>query len=186
LIPFINLAMNRTLSHDGESASSRIHHAQIAGEMIGDSPLVDAGAGNCHLAMRQYADQSQFRSKWFYSIHNKFLLLWVETGAVGLAAFLLFLTAILSAAWTNWRTADSMIAILSLAIFAGIVGHMVHMSVDVFNSRPQVQILWCCAGLVLGLRQMRLESQNSSPSMDRRSMSLPYGPNRMGGLHATS
>jgi hypothetical protein len=53
--------------------------------------------------------------------------------------------------WRIWRGGDRLLATVALALAAGIAGHMIHMAVDIFNSRQQVQILWCCAGIVAAL-----------------------------------
>jgi hypothetical protein len=35
---------------------------------------------------------------------------------------------------------------------AGLIGHMFHLSVDIFRHRPQVQLLWLIAGLIAAIR----------------------------------
>jgi putative inorganic carbon (HCO3(-)) transporter len=100
----------------------------------------------------------EIRSEWFYTIHNKYLLEWVELGVLGLAAFLWFLLSTIRRGWSTWQRQDRLLAPLSLGLILAIVGQMVHMSVDVFNSRPQVQSLWLCAGLVIALS--RIESSD--------------------------
>jgi O-antigen ligase len=109
------------------------------------------GAGNCHLAARRIADNSPYRSEWYYTVHCKYLLVWVETGILGLAAFLAFLLGTIRQGWRIWRAGDPLLSTVALALIAGVAGHMIHMAVDVFNSRQQVQILWCCAGIVAAL-----------------------------------
>jgi O-antigen ligase len=141
---------NRIFEDEG-SAHSRIPLIQMAWSMIGDNPVLGVGVNNCAFVASKYALSSDLRQEWFYTIHNKYLLEWVETGIFGLAAFLLFLLSTLRTGWHVWLRNDSLLSPIALGLSVAITGQMVHMLVDVFNSRPQVQMLWFCAGLIAAL-----------------------------------
>lgn len=159
--PLVSVVRERVLGDDNGSAESRKHLSLIALEMIQDRPLFGFGAGNCHLAALPYADQSIYRAEWYYTIHCKYLLTWVETGIGGLIAFLLVLATALMYALKTWRSEDRFLASLGLAIVAGLLGSMLHMVVDLFNSRAQVQLLWVYIGLAAALYRMTTDSDGS-------------------------
>ena len=115
------------------------------------------GINNCAASAEKYATQAEFRGEWFWTIHNKYLLEWVETGIFGLAAFLLFLLTTIRQGWNVWRQRDRLLSPIALALVLAICGQMVHMLVDVFNSRPQVQSLWLCAALVAAIGRIKEE-----------------------------
>jgi putative inorganic carbon (HCO3(-)) transporter len=142
---------------DGSSAKSRLPLIQMAAAMISDSPVWGVGVNNCAVAAAQYSMRPEFRSEWFYTIHNKYLLEWVETGIFGLAAFLLFLMTTLYQGWGVWRWRDRLLSPIALALMLAIAGQMIHMLVDVFNSRPQVQSLWLCAAMIAAMSRMQGE-----------------------------
>ncbi|MGD9856828.1 MAG: O-antigen ligase family protein [Planctomycetaceae bacterium] len=171
-IPLAHVFTERIQEGDGGSAEARVHLSKIAIAVIQDHPLLGSGAGNCHLAAQRAAGASPFRSEWYYTIHCKYLLVWVETGIVGLAAFLAFLLSTIAQGWRTWRLGDRLLSTISLAIVAGIVGHMVHMGVDVFNSRQQVQILWCCAGIIAGIVHLREAVQTEHETTEEASLPL--------------
>ena len=51
-------------------------------------------------------------------------------------------------------------AALALGLAAGLLGNMVHMTVELFHSRIQVQMLWLVIGLLLAVpRIARRESE---------------------------
>jgi hypothetical protein len=50
-----------------------------------------------------------------------------------------------------WRLSDPLFSPVALALTAGLLGQMVHMSVDIFQSRPQVQLLWLVAALLVAM-----------------------------------
>jgi O-antigen ligase len=147
---------NRLLGDDEGSAESRVPLIYLAGEMISEQPLTGIGINHATIVGSQYAASLQYRSEWFYTIHNKYLLEWVELGVFGLAAFVWFLLSTLRHGWAAWQRRDRVLSPLALGLLLAIVGQMLHMTVDVFNSRAQVQSLWLCAGLIVALR--RLES----------------------------
>jgi O-antigen ligase len=147
LYPLAQFYVHRVQIDDHGSAASRKHLSLIAWETIQKRPLMGHGAGNCHLACRDVADQSIYRAKWYYTVHCKYLVVWVETGIIGLLLFLIILASGFRQGISVWKTRDPELSVLGLAFVAALAGHMLHMSVDIFNSRSQVQILWFMLGL---------------------------------------
>jgi len=162
--PFISVVRDRVLGDDNGSAESRKHLSLIALQMIEDRPLFGFGAGNCHLAALPYANQGAFRAEWYYTIHCKYLLAWVETGLGGLLTFLMVLAAAFYYSLKAWQSEDRVLAALGLSIAASLVGSMLHMVVDLFNSRAQVQLLWAYIGFAAAL--YRITSLQSAALAD--------------------
>ena len=154
IYPLFHLYQNRIQDGDGGSASSRKHLSLIAMEMISERPLMGYGAGNGHLAGQRFADQSDYRAEWYYTIHSKYLLVWVETGIFGLLTFLAVIGTGFRHGISSWRTRDPALSVLGLAIFAALTGHALHMAVDIFNSRTQIQILWCMLGIAAAVYKL--------------------------------
>jgi O-antigen ligase len=148
IYPLFMVYVKRVRSGDGESAISRKHLSLMALEMIRERPLFGYGAGNCHLAGEKFANQSDYRPEWYYTVHSKYLLTWVETGIVGFISFLAILGNGLLQGWRTWRMSDPQWSPIGLALCAALAGHSLHLAVDIFNSRTQVQILWLVLGLV--------------------------------------
>ncbi|MEM7783782.1 MAG: hypothetical protein AAF623_10545, partial [Planctomycetota bacterium] len=68
--------------------------------------------------------------------------------------FLLTLGSSIRDGWLAWRTRNRFFGPIGLAISAAIIGQMVHMIVDIFNSRLQVQYLWVLFGLAASARSI--------------------------------
>lgn len=147
LYPLYIVYEKRIQDGDGDSAIARKHLSLIALEMIEEKPLLGHGAGNCHLAGERFAEQSIYRGEWYFTIHSKYLLVWIETGLLGLIAFLSLLINATRQGILSWLSRVDGLSVLGLACVAAIAGHALHMAVDVFNSRTQVQMLWCVLGL---------------------------------------
>lgn len=160
LYPLWIVYEKRVREGDGDSAIARKHLSLIALEMIEKHPIRGYGAGNCHLAGQKFADQGKYRSEWYYTIHCKYLLVWIETGLLGLLGFLAVLGHGIRNGVAVWLTRDRFWSPLGLAVAAAILGHSIHMAVDVFNSRTQVQMLWVVLGLSAAIYRLAvLESQ---------------------------
>ena len=161
-VPFGSSISARLFGDDQGSANSRIPLDRLAFRMIGDNLLLGVGANNFTVAMDQYAT-SEFRREWLWAVHNKYLLILAETGIGGLLAYLAFLLSTLRRGWQCWRLGDSQFAPLALGFVAGIAGHMVHQSVDLFRDRPLQQLLWLSAGLLFAMHRISIAEQRSAP-----------------------
>ena len=153
---FGDVIVSRLLGYDLGSAQSRVPLMKLALRVIMDRPLLGVGANNFPIVMKQYITP-EFGRAWLYAVHNKYLLVWAETGIGGFVAFIWFLLATIRRGWQCWKLSDRFLSPVALGFTVAIVGQMAHMLVDVFNSRPQVQLLWLVAGLITAMRSMDSE-----------------------------
>lgn len=171
VVPLATVIKKRVLGDDGGSAGARKHLSVIAWDMIQDRPLFGCGSGNCHLAGIPYASRSNFHAEWYYTIHCKYLLTWIETGVFGLLAFLWVIGNGIRQGLGAWSSRHRMLAPPGLAVALAITGYSIHMLVDIFNSRTQVQMLW----IVLGLSAAVYRMARSEQSADKRARQSSLG-----------
>jgi O-antigen ligase len=150
LVIFFNEAIVSRLSNDGGSAYSRIPLLTIAYRMIADHPIFGVGLNNFAVVMPQYANL-EFAGYWLYVVHNKYLIVWGETGLLGLLTFLWFLCTTLYRGWQGWLFKDRFLSPLALGFSAAILGQMGHMHFDTFQTRPAIQLLWLSAAFLTAL-----------------------------------
>jgi putative inorganic carbon (hco3(-)) transporter len=161
----------RITQDDNGSAAGRLPLMQIAFHLISQRPLFGVGANNFALAMRDYADTGGLALRWTSVVHNQFLLVWSEVGAVGLTAFLAFLAHTLLRARDCTLGGDRLTGPLALGLAAGIAGHMTHMLGDFFNGRLHVQLLYISAALIIAMSAMRKTTHDTG-----RSVTAPVRP----------
>ncbi len=149
-VPFHSLIGERLFGDDRGSAESRIPLMNLAFRIVEDHPILGVGVNNFTVAMGPYLT-SEFREKFLFAVHNKYLLVVAETGIGGLIAFLAFFVGTARKGWQCWNLQDRLLSPLALGFAAGIIGHMVHMTVDVFRGRPTQQLVWLIAGLVVAM-----------------------------------
>jgi O-antigen ligase len=147
----------RLFGDDAGTARSRVTLARLAFRMIKDRPVLGIGANNFGTVLQQYITP-EFYGEFLFAVHNKYLLVWAETGIVGLVAVLGFLLSVIRCGWQGWQLRDRLLSPLALGFTLAIVGQMAHMFFDVFHSRPQVQTLWLVAGLVIAIRNMDISA----------------------------
>jgi len=143
-----NIITTRLTGDDQGSAQSRFPLMKTALAVIQDHPLLGVGPNNYTLAMRRYGAVYGKWGDWVYTVHNKFLLVWAETGLGGLIAFIWFMASTIRLGWKGWKAADPLLSPLAFGFTAALIGHVVHMQLDLFSGRPQVQMLWVVAALV--------------------------------------
>jgi O-antigen ligase len=144
---FYDMIVYRFLADDFGSAHSRIPLMNLALKMISENPIFGVGSNNFAVMIKEYTERG-FGSAWLYVVHNKYLLVWSETGIAGLASFLWFLSAILYRGWQCTKLNDQILSRLALGFTMAVVGNMVHMMVDIFNSRSDMQLFWLFAGII--------------------------------------
>jgi len=173
-LPLQDAISVRLFGDDAGAAQSRIPLMRLAFRMIQDNPVLGVGANNYSIIIQRYAT-SEFDDEWLYTVHNHYLLLWAETGIVGLVAFVWLLLAILHRGRQSWKSNDRLLSPLALGFTAAILGHMAHMFVDFFNQRPQVQLLWLIAGLITAIYILSGSTRDSGGTGVSR-----YGPSLTG------
>ena len=125
--------------------------------MIEDNPVLGVGANNFGIRMGDYVS-ADLVGAWIYTVHNKYLLVWAETGTGGLLAFLWFLVATLRRGFQCCRSYDRVLAPLALGLTAAICGHMTHMLTEVFNGRPLSELLGITSGLITAIYSLQKQA----------------------------
>jgi len=150
---FGDIILTRLFGDDKGSAFSRIEMMGFALRMIKDHPLFGVGINNFGIMLEKYIPI--FYDKELHTVHNKYLLVWAETGIIGLVPFLVFLLSIVRRGWKTWKIDDRFLSPLALGFTVAVIGQMVHMSVDIFHNRSQVQLLWIIAGLIIAMNYVK-------------------------------
>jgi putative inorganic carbon (HCO3(-)) transporter len=144
----------RLTGDDRGSAHSRVPLMMMAWQIINDRPTLGVGANNYTQALAPRTPE--FGNEWLFTVHNQYLLVWAETGVVGLATYLWFLLSTIRRGWQAWKRADPVLAPLALGFTAALMGQMIHMQVDMYISRPQVQLLFVVGALIGVMSRMEI------------------------------
>jgi O-antigen ligase len=174
-----DIITSRLTEDDQGSAESRFPLMQTAMQIIRDQPLLGVGPNNYSTAMKQYGAVYGYWGDWVYTVHNKFLLVWAETGVGGLVSFVWFLIETIRLGWNGWRAKDPLWSPLALGFAAAVIGHAEHLNLDMFNARSQIELLWVIAAIV-ALIQARVGT-TSGPVITRASAFAVASPRHQQG-----
>jgi O-antigen ligase len=159
------MVWSRVFGADAGSTQSRFPLFDIAWRLISEHPVTGVGANNFAVELRNFFTP-EFGQTWLYIVHNDYVLVLAEAGVVALAAYLVYLGSIFVRAAPALRAHDRIASPIAVAIVAGVIGRLLHMTFDVFNGRPQVEGLAVAAAVVaiasrLTERPIRLGGQRS-------------------------
>lgn len=159
--PLYGRIQTRLSGDDEGSAESRLPLNEIAFRMIKEHPLVGVGADNFPVLMSNYISTYNV-GDYLVTVHNNYLLILSETGAVGLVTYLWALFALIRQGWQCSRSEDRFLAPLALAFVGASFGLMLHMMVDKFSEG--MDAFWAFAGLVIAMRSMANAQRTEWPA----------------------
>jgi O-antigen ligase len=159
---YVGAIGSRLTFEEGSTVMGRLTLIELAYDMAIDNPLFGVGANNFAANMDRYIAYLDLPGTWLHTVHNKYMLVWAENGPLGLLAFACFLTAMVRQGWRTWKIGNGIIALLGLAFGVGVLGQMLHMNMDLFNSRPQLQVLFVVAGILTVLDAMARHDADQS------------------------
>jgi O-antigen ligase len=111
---FGHTVIRRITGDDEGSAATRVTLSELAFSMIEDHPIRGVGANNSPLMIKEYVTIDMGET-WLNAIHNKYLLVWAETGIGGLLAFVWFLFITIYWGWRASKTNNRFIALTGLS-----------------------------------------------------------------------
>mgnify|MGYP000860404135 FL=1 len=154
---------------DTESSSyiARMEFMRCAVEIVKDHPIIGAGAGGWEALYRQYQNYSY----WTTETHSHFLQVWVETGTIGLLAFLsmwiILLFYVFKVYKIKRKDKDASHWILTWGLASGALALGAHSAIDFDLSIPAVcMVLWVLFALVNSLYNESIMAGNN-PSRSR-------------------
>ncbi len=149
-VGFQSVILERIFGDDGNAAAGRVPLMVLAVEIIRDYGILGVGVNNFSTVWDPYLGP-ELSGIWLHIVHNKYLLVWAETGIFGIMAFFGFLFTVLAQCWRVIQSRDPFLGPIALGYLGAICGQMVHMNFDLFTGRPQVQMLWLTAGIIAAM-----------------------------------
>lgn len=149
-LAFGNRLEQRFRSGEAGSARARVPLMKLALTMAADNPVLGVGANNFPLRIPDYAGWGM-RGEWLYTVHNRYLVVWSETGTAALICYVWFLVAAVLQGRRIWRARDRFLSPLALGISCALLGLMTHMLVEVFRGRAILQLIFVSAALLTSM-----------------------------------
>jgi O-antigen ligase len=177
LVVIIALSTNTVMSarvfgNDEGSAYSRVTLNALAWNMIKDHPILGVGANNFTVVMNEYAT-GRLAGEWLYAVHNKYLLIWAESGIGAIIAYLWFVGASIRRGWKVWKSQRRFYSPLALGLVAGICAMLINLMFEPDRGRTTLQLLIVMATMLLAIDSWPLPQAfaESESGMRRRVLS---------------
>jgi O-antigen ligase len=152
---------------DAGAAEGRIPLLSLAAAMIRDHPFLGVGANNFVPALRDYLTPS-YDFAWIYVVHNDYLLVTAELGMAGLAIYGYFLFRLVRfGARAVSACTDRFLGAVAVGCLGGIAGRLVHLNIDVFNGRPQLQSMVTVAAVLVAAEALQTAAREPEPEAGR-------------------
>lgn len=129
---------------------NRGHLMQTALNMIKQYPLTGIGLNTYSSVMEQYTSIYVPHS-WIHQVHNKYLLIWAETGVLGLIGFLWLLLVSLAKLLKLIRSKNHFISILAIGLFGSFIAIGIHMNFESYSGGNIVLQFWLIIAMIAGI-----------------------------------
>jgi O-antigen ligase len=169
ILGVFSVPMAARLSQDDRGAAwARVPLMKLAFNMIQEHPFIGIGVNNFSIELPRYLS-SELRGEWLYIVHNQYLLVFAETGLIGLFFFLSIIAIVMQTCLRCIKHNDPLISPLSTGILSGIIALSIFMTVELSISRLTVQLFWIMASIVMAserlIRMNRKQFLNLSSPM---------------------
>lgn len=153
----------RLVSEEGAAAAvDRIYLIKIAWNMIKESPIVGVGANTFMSVIGQYQRGAELHDIYLHMVHNQYLLVFAETGVVGMVAFLWFLIACFRESFECVRSrTNELTRAIGLSAGAGFAAMATHMMVDMYSSPLCFGLLFVFCSLCAAARKVERAGDTS-------------------------
>lgn len=128
-------AISTRVSEGSENLSARTRLLYTAWNMIEDHPLTGVGLNTYSVQMEDYTP-GEFAYDFLYQVHNQFMLVWAETGTLGLLAFVALFLLGLKNALAASRAPSRGRALTAIGVFMAIIVLGVHMQLEAYAGGP--------------------------------------------------
>ncbi|MBN1453542.1 MAG: O-antigen ligase family protein [Anaerolineales bacterium] len=155
----------RLTTSDSGSAASRARLVKLAWNVIKSHLWLGVGANNYALVAADYytPDIGNLGDVIYQSVHNRYLLIWAETGLFGILAFVSLLLSSIAQAWRHIRSDDHVRSLMAMGLGCSIFAVSIYMTASHFSPRPSVLYLWLMISLICSLSNLVPVQAKASP-----------------------
>ena len=133
--------------------------------MIKESPFIGIGANTFMSVVNNYTRGPDLQDIYLHMVHNQYLLVFAETGLVGILAFLWFLFACFRESWECSNAKSELSRIVGISAGAGFLAMAAHMMVDMYSSPLCFGLLFVFCSLCAAARKVQTKAETSQGAL---------------------
>ena len=132
----------------------RMNLMKIAWNIIKDHPIIGIGISTYGDRYKAYIPD-ELMNTWVYAVHNQYLLIWAETGTLGIRCiFVWFLLGVIKKAIRCAKRKNDLLAPLSLGFLLGFVTILLDMFWGIYVSEQAILYIWLFAGIIAAMERV--------------------------------
>jgi O-antigen ligase len=147
-LPFISGRMEA--SHE-DDAKTRWNLILLAWEMVKAHPLVGVGLNTGTQVVYKYAGLAGVGWAWVFIPHNQFMLVWAETGLLGLVSFCALFRVALRPAWIALQSSDPVLRSTGSWVFWSLIVMIQMLNLDHVSGANTYKLVFMLFGIACGL-----------------------------------
>jgi len=153
---FYDVIYTRYTAEDYGSAESRGKMNRLTWNVIQAHPWLGVGAGNQALVARDYytPDVGDPEDILDTQVHNRYLLIWAESGTFALLCYVGFLGAAVIKAWSCVRSDHRWISLMGAGLGGAILSLCIQMFTGNFLARSITLFVWLLLALTASLHNL--------------------------------
>jgi O-antigen ligase len=137
-------------SADHEAAyEERLNLTRISWKMYRAHPVIGVGFGTYDSLKRAYLPPEW--KGWIYTVHNRYLLVLSETGALGFVSLIVLHLCVLRLAYVGIGRISAEFRPVQISLVAGLLAMYWEQNWDIFNSRQQGYLYWLVSAMAICL-----------------------------------
>ncbi len=153
---FYDTIYTRYTADDRGSAESRSKMYRLAWNMVRARPWLGVGAGNQALVTRDYytPDVGDPGNILDVQVHNRYLLIWAESGTFALLCYVAFLGVAAIKAWSCVKSNHHSISLMGAGLSCAILSLCIQMFTGTFHVRTVTLFTWILPALAISLHSL--------------------------------
>lgn len=153
-IPIVVQKVDVSELTDLKNIYARFNLLRTSFMMVMDHPLLGVGLNTYTKLMMEYIPSIVLKFEWNYMVHNKYMLVWSETGTLGFIAYLTFLATIYKLLLSSIRNLNGDLIWVAVSIFCSLVAMNLHMLFETYSGGSIVFFFWLLCGLAIALSRI--------------------------------
>lgn len=143
--------LSQRIADKANNLDTRLDLIGPAIQLIKTHPLLGVGPGNYPFVVRQYIGDF---TGWLYYVHNDYLLIWAERGALGLVAWLWWFFSGLRQAHLARRTLPQPWRAFAIGCLTGFVVLLWELCLNSYEPFSSTALIWFLFGMLLAANTM--------------------------------
>jgi O-antigen ligase len=162
VIVFAPVLLLRAEANHESAYEERMNLTRVAWEMWRAHPVIGVGVGTYDTVKRMYLPEDWVG--WLYTVHNNYLMVIAETGALGLGMLILFYLVVLRKTYQGIEKVSAEYRPMQICLIGALVAIYWEMYWDIFDSKQQEYMLWTVVALAVIFPRIFKEGSKAAAS----------------------